>query len=239
MKRVMRVALMLLALMIGWSEATAQHTYKFKDSLGTYEVKFTPSDKTTMFENPISKPLLATSHELRLGIAWGCTTWRLSDIANWESLDYYGDPIERSYDTGNGIWFSTNLDYGYWVKEWLSIGASATWIAGRCGYYDSATRKRFMTIGKDYITIMPVARFAWYRRGIVQLYSSIGLGIGVERRERYWYGHENMWDVYCSFDIKPLGIAVGRKWFGFAEVGYGSRGVVNVGFGRRFNSKIR
>jgi hypothetical protein len=86
---------------------------------------------------------------------------------------------------------------------------------------------------------MPVARFAWYRQGIVQLYSSAGLGLGIERRERYWNGKENLWGCYCAFDFKPLGISVGRKWFGFAEVGYGSRGVINVGFGCRINSNVK
>ena len=219
--------------------AHAQYTYKFSDELGTYKVVFTPADKATQFTNPIAKPLNPHTHEIRLGITWGGTDYWGEPAFTNELSFINGDLLPENDVWGPQHWYSATIDYGYWITEWCSIGGTATWTAGVRNIYDDTTKKRAFTMREDCIAIMPIARFAWYRNGCVQLYSSFGLGLGIERRERYWNERENLYDLYCSFDFKPLGIAVGRKWFGFAEIGYGSRGIVNVGVGHRFNSKTR
>lgn len=231
------VYMLLSMLCVGVAEA--QYTYKFRDELGTYKVTFTPADDATQFTSPTAKPLNPKTHEIRLGITWGGTNYWGEPAYLNESSFINGDLLPANDEWGPQHWYSATIDYGYWITEWCSIGATATWTAGVRNIYDADTQKRAITLREDCIAIMPIARFAWYRNGIVQLYSSFGIGLGIERRERYWYGRENLYDLYCAFDFKPLGIAVGHKWFGFIETGYGSRGIVNVGFGRRFNSKIK
>lgn len=56
---------------IGVTDVTAQHTYKFSDSLGTYTVKFRPHVPDTQFALSPTKPLLPNTHELRLSTSWG------------------------------------------------------------------------------------------------------------------------------------------------------------------------
>ena len=219
--------------------AHAQYTYKFSDELGTYKVVFTPADKATQFTNPVAKPLNPKTHELRLGITWGGTNDWCSPAFTNDLGTVNGALLPQNSAWGPQHWYSGTIDYGYWITEWCSIGGTATWTAGVRNIYNSNTQKRPLTLRKDYIAVMPIARFAWYRNGCVQLYSSFGIGLGIERYLRYWDGIESLYSAYCTFDIKPLGIAVGRKWFGFAEVGYGSRGIVNVGVGHRFNSKTK
>jgi hypothetical protein len=241
MKRVKQIVLCLVAMLLtlGVWEASAQHTYKFRDSLGTYKVIFTPNDTNTKFALSPTKPLAPRTHELRLSTSWGATNY-WGEISNYDEIGYLGNDF--SYDTsyyGPSHHYAINLEYGYWVNEWFSIGANATWLIGQCNIFNKYTHERVFTSREDCISIMPIARFAWYRQGMVQLYSSAGIGIGIERRVRYWNGKENLIDPYCAFDFKFLGLSVGKKWFGFAEVGYGARGVVNVGFGCRINDKVK
>ena len=220
------------------TEALAQYTYKFRDTLGTYEVRFTPASKHSRFTQSRTKPLLPHTHELRLATSFGGTTWD-GGVAQGYDVSYHGESLNRPTYEGPSHHYTLTLDYGYWVNEWLSVGASATYMAGLCNLFDSHTHERVMTVHDDNISIMPLVRMAWYRRGIVQLYSSIGIGVGVNLWERFFDGRELMHDVYCAFDLKPLGVAVGRKCFGFVEIGYGSRGVINAGFGVRINNKVR
>ena len=225
-------------LMVGAWSAEAQHTYKFRDSLGIYTIKFTPHSVDTKFAQSLHKPLVPRTHELRLSTSWGATNY-FYEIVNRRELNYYGDAYSEPIYFGPSHRYALVLDYGYWVNEWFSIGANFSWIIGHRNMFQSYTQKHLLTLREDNFSVMPVARFAWYRQGIVQLYSSVGIGLGVERWVRYHYGKENMFDVYCAFDVKPFGISVGRKWFGFAEVGYGARGVINVGFGCRINNKVK
>ena len=231
-KSAVRVIVALLIFIIGSTPLFAQHTYKFRDSLGTYEVKFTPRDPDTKFKASPIKPLLPKTHELRYGIAWGGTDWFGEPVFTWELGNFVTE--ERGY-TSPTVWLTHNFDYGFWINEWLSIGGTLTWTSGRRHMYSHYTHKRLDVDRVDYIKIMPTLRFAWIRRGIVQVYSSVSLGAGVEIRDNYI--GENIYEAVCAFDFKPLGLSVGRKLFGFIEAGYGTRGIINAGFGYRFNTK--
>lgn len=230
------LALMALLLMVGIEESAAQHTYKFRDSLGTYTVKFTPNEATTTIAASPTRPINIGMHELRLSTSFGASdAWGNAAFNN--EINYYGSSDLNSHQWygGPSHRYTIVFDYGYYATEWLSVGASAAWMIGHRNIFESYTHRHLRTLREDNIAIMPIARFAWFRRNIVQLYSSVGLGLGIDRWQRDYYGIENMVDFYFACDFKFLGITIGRKWFGFAEVGVGSRGIINVGFGCRIN----
>lgn len=229
--------LLLGAMVVATNNAIAQHTYSFSDELGTYRVKFKPH-KATKFEAPTAKPLLPSTHELRLGILWGGLDY-YGDIANDSSIYLYSDSGNVTGISGPDHWYAFTLDYGFWAREWFSIGGSISWIAGLCNYYNEYDRKLAFTDHRNYISIMPIARFAWVRKGRVQLYSSIGFGLGILYQRFHHSPNPIKVKPYFTYDLKPFGIAVGRKWFGYMELGYGSRGVINVGFGYRINTKTK
>lgn len=235
-KRIVRMMAIAVAVVVcTTTELYAQHRYHFRDSLGTYEVKFTPAQRDAQFESSPTKPLLPKSHELRLGISWGATDYygeRANNGSN--TLDKY---MEQPHYSGPAHWYSASFDYGYWINEWASVGGTATWVGGIRNYYNPINHQRIDSQELHHVAIMAIGRFAWLHHGIVQLYSSFALGVGIEMSESYDGRALNY--AYCAFDIKPLGISVGRRWFGYAEVGYGSRGVFNIGFGYRINSKQR
>ena len=236
------VCLLIVAVVASLSmvEAQAQYSYRFKDDLGTYKVVFTPADKSLDFETSIAKPLHPKSHEVRLSFTSGGADDYGVSVYGQEINIFSNLDLPKSVEYGYTHWYGITADYAYWVTEWLSVGATATWNIGYRNIYGDPYFKLWKTLRRDYISAMPILRFAWYSRGVFQLYSSVGFGLGVERWVRYTdAGEESDLMAYFAYDFKPIGLAVGRKWFGFIEVGYGSRGVLNVGFGHHFNSKNR
>ena len=173
-------------------------------------------------------------HDIRL--SWVVGARGNYGLASHISLSYVGDWDNTPQEPHHGAttWMSGALDYGYKVNEWFSIGGCLAWTAGICNLYDPHTRERWDTMHVDYISLLPTARFAWLRRGIVELYSTLGATAGVEHWVHYTNGKQHTLRPYLSYDIKPIGITVGRKWYGFAEAGYGSRGIFNIGLGHRF-----
>lgn len=173
-------------------------------------------------------------HDIRL--SWSIGARGNYGLASHTSLSYIGDLDNSIYEpqAGKTLWLSASLDYGYRVNEWFSIGGSMAWSAGICNLYDNQTHERWDTIHVDYISLMPIARFTWLRRDIVELYSSLGATAGIEHWVHYLNGKHHTYRPYLSYDIKPIGISVGRRWYGFMEAGYGARGIVNIGVGHRF-----
>jgi hypothetical protein len=173
-------------------------------------------------------------HDIRL--SWNIGARGNYGLASHTSLSYIGDLDNSIYEpqAGKTIWLSASLDYGYRVNKWFSIGGSLAWSAGICNLYDNQTLEHWDTIHVDYISLMPIARFTWLRRDIVELYSSLGATAGIEHWVHYLNGKHHTYRPYLSYDIKPIGISVGRRWYGFMEAGYGARGIVNIGVGHRF-----
>ena len=56
--RLCSIVLVLLAIVATAEESSAQYSYKFHDSLGTYEVRFTPASESSRFTQSHTKPLL-------------------------------------------------------------------------------------------------------------------------------------------------------------------------------------
>lgn len=85
--------------------------------------------------------------------------------------------------------------------------------------------------------LVPTVRFTYLNRPIVRLYSSIGVGVGFCReRTRNVDGHieANRNEHFCPAEVTILGVSVGRRLFGFAELSTGSMGVCSAGIGYKF-----
>lgn len=120
-----------------------------------------------------------------------------------------------------------NLEYGHKVKDWLALGAK--------GYLGFTTRARRHIVTNDVLyretmwatSIIFNARFEWLCREIVTLYSSVGVGcaILVERRNN---------EVWPMFDLTAVGLSVGKRFYGYVELGSGVSGGLRAGVGVRF-----
>lgn len=238
--------LLALAIVIIPNEAEAQSEptltasrYEFSDSLGCYRVTFRPWGDTPRVNSRRLSPVEIDYHELRLGIAAN------DNIVLWTS-DYWPEEFGNRYKPtadnsttylSDFEWYTLNADYGYWVRKWLYVGVAATYSGGFCGEYHKFSDQRMSSRSMHIIGILPQLRFAWLNRNIVQLYSSVALGalfsIGaIDNKARVGVAR-------VGLDFKFVGISVGRRWFGFAELGYGHRGIINAGFGCRFGATRR
>ena len=235
------VVMVTMVILLSATSAEAQYKYKFRDSLGTYKVTFTPHDaKSVRIAPPTKKPLKAHSIEARFGAAFAAPTgfgngWTPGAGMNTIYYGYETKPIGwQSWPR----WFTLNGDVGYWVNEWLYAGGSLTWTGGFSGVYRSDTHQRTGLQSYNLYSIMPTMRFAWLRRGIVQLYSGVGMGLTITTRESNPLPTRRVnIDVIAAYDLTFFGIAVGRKVFGYIDFGIGTRGAVSAGIGCRFESK--
>lgn len=216
----------LLMVMLSLGTATpakAQQRFKFTDSLGTYTVKFQPHKSGLA-------PAIRERHDLRLSTSYGPRTgngWTPGDGFIYDNHNGY--PIEYAHES----WVSLSGEYSSRLNEWLSIGCVATWTGGfqRCDLRN--TSQRLGTRTANTLTAMAIVRMAWLRRGIVQLYSAAGIGLGVTLNKSY--DNRRSSRLFGPYDITFIGISVGREWYAFFDISASSRGILNVGVGYRFN----
>lgn len=146
-------------------------------------------------------------------------------------FDYPSSIEHRRHSTSPRRQLSTlSLQYSYCIKPGFWLGAKGTY-AGVWQYtYDSLTGERLYDNNAHNIALMLDAQIAWLRRDIVEMYSSLSLGL-MAHIERANGGLTPM------FDAAFVGLSVGRKVYGYVEVGAGIGGSVRGGIGIRFNTK--
>lgn len=150
------------------------------------------------------------------------------------TLFYYTDPtIFSDFKT---VVPSLSVDYGYNFNNWFHLGATFNY-SSMAGDMLGANSDEFRGIVTEhFIQVAAVARFYWFRSEWVKLYSSVGFGLLVVHAETDGVGQRsgtsNSTGIY--FDIRPIGLSVGKKLYGNLQIGAIPSSFITAGIGYRF-----
>ena len=125
---------------------------------------------------------------------------------------------------------------GYFqTKPWLQLGGKTVLE----GTKDIVFIDKEKTI-EDYhfhiysISLTPSIRFTYLHKPMVRLYSGLDAGVCL-----FWENNpksENPYNTLIpAFNLTPLGLQVGRTWYGMLEFNFWSDAIVKAGVGYRFN----
>lgn len=216
------------------TSAAAQISFSYRDSLGTYKVRFYPHVESDDAATRYRIPLVKNTTELRLGTAYTAfTPLGYTNDTSWD-YNFSSGKLNENVSYTNPCWCTIGFEAGSWIKEWLYVGGAAVYTGGFRSIRESPMNKRVGTFNLSSYSLMPIVRFAWVRRDIVQLYSGLGLGVALAHYHNNGY---TSWAANLAHDITLIGISVGRKFFGYCDLGFGTRGIVSAGIGWRFNKK--
>lgn len=188
-----------------------------------------------------SKSGISNKHEIRLTV--GATPFYEDDF-----FVYDGEPaIEQRFPviypddlTYHGPLKTSGgyaLSYMYSPLKWLAVGMYVGYV---CQWETIRLRTTDAVSQSDYehhLMFVPTVRFTYLNRPLVRLYSSIGVGVGLcSQRTKDHMGVllSSRSERFCPAEITILGVSVGRRLFGFAELSTGSMGVCAAGIGYRF-----
>lgn len=167
------------------------------------------------------------------GFSYDSFYWSDTDFSNegYDRLLYNYGPC-----TSTG---AISLGYHYDVLRWLSVGATFSYAGVYHKKFDRTTNKIVGKQNNHNFLLAPKVRFSYLNRPMVRLYSQATVGVvmnqtKIEGEGRGSYSY-NEWTASGQFTY--FGVAVGRKFFGFAEVGFGFQGVIVMGVGYKFNNK--
>lgn len=138
--------------------------------------------------------------------------------------DFYSDFYGPLYTTGN-----VGAEFDWVLKKWMTVSAGAYFTGFWADRFDGMTGARMRKENGLAVSLVATFRFTYLNRRYVQLYSGVSAGafvIGASTGEVSGMVH---------IQGIPIGVSVGRKVFGFAEVGIGTMYMGgNIGLGYRF-----
>lgn len=172
-------------------------------------------------------------YEFRVGWAGYPVVDGLSYRDRVECDWYYGNfiALDDIYAQRRGPSYMTGIisgEFSIHFKRWFTLSFSAGFNGLWRSMYDPVDNCVSERYGGLVFTFLPEARFNWINTRFVRMYSSVGLGIAAG-------GFIDEFHVYPAFQIAPVGIALGRRTFFFAESAIGSSWMGGkMGLGYRF-----
>ncbi len=134
------------------------------------------------------------------------------------------------------------LHYYYQVTHWCQVGVKTTLDVATLTRYSDTMYSTINKIDKYLLlSVMPSVRFTYLNRPWVRLYSGLDVGCGylfsttqTPEKASSEEGENNGNNFLFAFNVTPIGVNVGKRFFGMAEINIGYDSWFKVGLGCRW-----
>lgn len=174
----------------------------------------------------------AQEHQISAGMGTGTTTQILdifTEIGTGFSSIFFGSPyVGNTSNSGE-----YRISYAYTPKEKWHFGAAFSYRATKSDVFQK--KENYIKIGKrtnNYYTLAGETAFSFLNKEKVRLYALVGAGatIGTSNRKSIESGAKSSeTDAFFNFQVTPFGVSYGKQFGGFAELGFGYRGLFSFG----------
>lgn len=160
-----------------------------------------------------------------IGMSWLLFTLGAGDII------FAKDSIK---ELSTSLYGSINLTYERRLKDWVSLGISGSFNPVH-GHILSKKNLNY-DIYWYVISLMPQVNFYYLRTDLVSLYSGLAVGGSLYLEEDRNIDGKNKYETNfnVAFQVNGIGIRVGKQVAGYAEFGFGNKGIINLGISGRF-----
>lgn len=174
----------------------------------------------------------------------------LKEPYNTNFVDYRNGSISMAsnsmFPTPNTIFLEGRKRTGMYFVNYLFSPISKISVGIGAGIEQESATLRSLTSSSSapagsYIrriyTISPEIRASYARNALINIYGLLGMGrcfVMENIRNDASGAEERSTSGYWMFQVSPIGIKVGRKVSGFAELGYGYKGVARGGVSFKF-----
>lgn len=173
-------------------------------------------------------------HEIRFGFSDASpitiTDVLLQGLRNAFSSSVSGYTKEVNRKKNNGMW---TVGYKYHVNRRFSIGTDVGLLTSSKNIEFTRTSDNYNVYRQaTFLLFLPTAQLTYLNRDNVQLYGNLGAGVlRYSIKETKDDDGSEFSDKFTSFafQLNPVGVRVGKQFAAFAEIGFGFKGIVNIG----------
>lgn len=176
----------------------------------------------------------AQEHEISAGMGLGSTTQILDEFLGFGSafsaVFFNTSYLDKTKNLGE-----FRLAYAYTPKEKWHFGGAFSYNQSEFEAMKSGEKLGEQT--NTYYTLAGEASYSFLKKESLNLYVLMGLGatFGSVKQTKYVDREDvRSHGTLFNFQITPIGISYGKQWGGFAEMGFGYRGLLSFGVFYRF-----
>lgn len=176
-------------------------------------------------------------HEFRIGMSDG-SLLAVSDFLGM-GLGDVALGTKRSEETSSGVY---GLGYRYSLGRFRAgVDLAYANVTSKLAL-DKASSPAVKESEKNFL-MLPTLEYTYFRKGIVELYGSVGAGVDLQRTSDKALNEDGKkiarskteTTTNFAFQVNPVAVRIGSDWIGgFVEAGLGYKGFVTAGVSLRF-----
>ena len=205
--------------------------------------KLSPAGCTMLLLLPFALFAQDIPGDQELSVSYGLTSG--TDVINGFLLHRGSPSFDRgNYNSATSKTGDIFLTYRYFINRRLDIGITAGFEAVSFDNYDNARPPIYTSSYKATVTtIAAELKPVYYNGRIVQLYGLMGVGVRyyAQKEVAFYTTPENKVGNTPGFFFNsqwtPIGIRAGKGLSGFLELGFGYKGLINVGASYKLSRK--
>ena len=180
----------------------------------------------------VSANAQGTKHEISIGYGGGSTSQIFDAYSKiGTALGSFGTVTADNHVEIGPI----SAEYFYRINDLIGVGVIGAYVITT----EDAKRRGedYGDFTDTYITVMPAVKFNWLQKKSFGLYSKLAAGItlqNVKFEEDDTDKTDTEKQTFFNFQASLLGIEVGNKVCGFAELGFGEQGIIMGGVRCKF-----
>lgn len=182
----------------------------------------------------LSLQLHAQEHEISAGMGLGSTVQILDEFLSFgyafSAVYFNSSYLDKTKNLGE-----FRLAYAYTPKERWHFGGAFSYNLSE---FEAVKRgEKFGEQTNTYYTLAGEASYSFLKKEKLKLYALFGMGATFGSVKQTRYAQEDVvrsHGTMFNFQITPIGIRYGKQWGGFAEMGFGYRGLLSFGAFYRF-----
>lgn len=177
----------------------------------------------------LSTKTYSQEHQISAGMGLGSTVQILDAFleigSGFSSVFFVSSYLDKTENKGE-----FRLAYAYTPKERWSYGAALSYNQSK---FNVINREEI--IGdqlNNFYTLAAETSYTFLKKDRVNLYALLGAGASFGKVKQTKYATAEVsrsQGTIFNFQITPIGVRYGKRWGGFAEVGFGYRGVLSFG----------
>lgn len=174
----------------------------------------------------------AQEHQISAGMGIGTTTQILdifAEIGTGFSSIFFGSTyVANTSNSGE-----YRISYAYTPKEKWHFGGAFSYRATKSDLFQK--KEHYIKVGErtnNHYTLAGETAYSFLKNEKLRLYALVGAGTTIStsnRRNIETSAKSSETDAFFNFQVTPIGVSYGKQFGGFAELGFGYRGLFSFG----------
>ena len=174
-------------------------------------------------------------HEMRIAVSDGSMLSVLNGLDDI-FVSAVSSGLDKNKVRDQKDFLSLSAGYRKQFSNRITLGSDIAFQRTEAFTRDNTTNEKSDISKYDVIQVLPTFEYTYWCKEYIRLYGCVAVGamLYLQSSSSSNSKDENSESVFFASQVNPIAVQIGKKFGGFAELGFGTRGIATAGLFYKF-----